>query len=184
MHWRLANLRDARRWIPYVTAGDPFADITPQIMHGMAGGADVIEPACQFLDPMADGPVIQKAPSARWRAGIGMAQVLDAVRSFRDNDAKTPIVLMATRNPSSATTSATARARFIAPPPKPAWDGLLVVDYPPEECEAFAAGLQAPRHGPDLCWRRPAPEQRMRGRASPAVACTTCRSRASLGRGI
>ena len=66
--------------IPYVTAGFPFADITPELMHGMvAAGADVIELGVPFSDPMADGPVIQKAGEAALALGVGMKQVLAMV---------------------------------------------------------------------------------------------------------
>ena len=72
---------DGRRaLIPYVTAGFPFADITPELMHGMvAAGADVIELGVPFSDPMADGPVIQKAGEAALALGVGMKQVLAMV---------------------------------------------------------------------------------------------------------
>ena len=70
--------------IPYVTAGDPFADATPEIMQALAdGGADIIELGVPFSDPMADGPVVQKASERALARGIGMPQVLDMVRSFR-----------------------------------------------------------------------------------------------------
>src|SRR5450830_1489793 len=77
--------------IPYVTAGFPFADITPELMHALvAGGADVIELGVPFSDPSADGPVIQKAGDKALAAGIGMTQVLAIVRSFRTQDTSTP----------------------------------------------------------------------------------------------
>ena len=81
--------------IPYVTAGYPFADITPELMHAMvAGGADIIELGVPFSDPSADGPVIQKAGDRALALGIGMVQVLAMVRAFRTNDDHTPVVLM------------------------------------------------------------------------------------------
>src|SRR3954469_7789854 len=85
--------------IPYVTAGFPYADITPELMHGMvSAGADVIELGVPFSDPMADGPVIQKAGEQALRLGVGMTQVLEMVRSFRTRDAGTPVVLMGYAN--------------------------------------------------------------------------------------
>ena len=70
--------------IPYVTAGFPFADITPALMHGMVdAGADIIELGVPFSDPMADGPVIQKAGEKALGLGVGIVQVLDHVRDFR-----------------------------------------------------------------------------------------------------
>src|SRR3954469_19041389 len=79
--------------IPYVTAGFPFADITPELMHAMVeAGSDVIELGVPFSDPMADGPVIQRAGEKALALGIGMTQVLAMVRTFRDRDATTPVV--------------------------------------------------------------------------------------------
>jgi hypothetical protein len=70
--------------IPFVTAGFPFADVTPQLMHALvAGGADVIELGVPFSDPSADGPVIQKAGDKALSFGIGLVQVLEMVRNFR-----------------------------------------------------------------------------------------------------
>ena len=86
--------------IPYVTAGFPFADVTPELMHAMvAGGADVIELGVPFSDPSADGPVIQKAGDKALAQGIGMVQVLTMVRRFREQDQATPVVLMGYANP-------------------------------------------------------------------------------------
>jgi tryptophan synthase alpha chain len=129
--------------IPYVTVGDPYADATPDIMHGLvAGGADIIELGVPFSDPMADGPVIQKASERALARGIGMLQVLDAVRSFRSTDAATPVVLMGYANPVERYDQRHGRDAFIVAAAQAGVDGVLVVDYPPEECEAFAAGLR------------------------------------------
>ncbi|MEO7887417.1 tryptophan synthase subunit alpha [Polaromonas sp.] len=139
--------------IPYVTAGFPFADVTPELMHAMvAGGADVIELGVPFSDPSADGPVIQKAGEKALSLGIGLAQVLEMVRQFRAQDSSTPVVLMGYANPverydikhgGSKTESA-----FIRDAAKAGVDGVLIVDYPPEECVEFAGRLRA--HGMDL----------------------------------
>ena len=138
-------LRAQRRkaLIPYITVGDPFADATPQIMHALVqGGADVIELGVPFSDPMADGPVIQKASERALARGIGMAQVLDAVRSFRRGDAATPVVLMGYANPVERYDQRHGAGAFIAAAAAAGVDGLLVVDYPPEECQGFAAALR------------------------------------------
>ena len=134
--------------IPYVTAGFPFADITPELMHGMvAAGADVIELGVPFSDPSADGPVIQKAGDKALAFGIGLAQVLQMVSVFRTKDNTTPVVLMGYANPieryNQKHKSATAQSAFVADASAAGVDGVLVVDYPPEECEAFAAALKA-----------------------------------------
>jgi tryptophan synthase alpha chain len=130
--------------IPYVTVGDPFVDATPEILHGLVqGGADIIELGVPFSDPMADGPVIQKASERALARGIGMAQVLEAVRAFRRDDTKTPIVLMGYANPIERYDQRHGDGAFVAAAAEAGVDGVLVVDYPPEECEAFAAALRA-----------------------------------------
>ncbi len=131
--------------IPYICCGDPFADATPEIMHALAdGGADVIELGVPFSDPMADGPVIQKASERALAKGIGMPQVLQVVREFRTRDADTPVVLMGYANP----VERYGVDRFVADAGAAGVDGVLVVDYPPEECEAFATKLRG--HGLDM----------------------------------
>jgi tryptophan synthase alpha chain len=132
-----------RALIPYVTAGDPFADSTPQIMQALAdGGADIIELGVPFSDPMADGPVIQKASERALVRGIGMAQVLAMVSAFRRVNGKTPVVLMGYANPIERFDQREGPGAFITAAREAGVDGLLVVDYPPEECEAFAASLK------------------------------------------
>ena len=140
--------QNCKALIPYVTAGFPFADITPELMRGMvAAGADVIELGVPFSDPSADGPVIQKAGDKALAFGIGLAQVLAMVRAFRIKDLATPVVLMGYANPieryNQKHKSATAQSAFVADASAAGVDGVLVVDYPPEECEAFAAELRA-----------------------------------------
>ncbi|QHE85123.1 tryptophan synthase subunit alpha [Hydrogenophaga sp. BPS33] len=135
--------------IPYVTAGFPFADITPDLMHGMAeAGADVIELGVPFSDPSADGPVIQKAGDRALALGIGMTQVLAMVRSFRERNTTTPVVLMGYANPVERYDQKHGAGAFVRDASEAGVDGVLVVDYPPEECEDFAAALRA--HGMDL----------------------------------
>jgi tryptophan synthase alpha chain len=129
--------------IPYVTAGFPFADITPELMHGMAAaGADVIELGVPFSDPMADGPVIQQAGEQALAAGVGMKQVLAMVRQFREGDDRTPVVLMGYANPVERYDLMNAADAFVRDAAASGVDGILIVDYPPEECEDFAAKLR------------------------------------------
>jgi tryptophan synthase alpha chain len=126
--------------IPYITAGDPDPEATVEIMLAMAAaGADVIELGVPFSDPMADGPVIQKAGERALAKGIGMQQVLGFVHGFRAADQATPVVLMGYANPIERY----GIERFVADARTAGVDGVLVVDYPPEECEAFAAALRA-----------------------------------------
>lgn len=129
--------------IPYVTAGFPFADITPSLMHGMVdAGADIIELGVPFSDPMADGPVVQKAGEKALSLGIGMAQVLDHVREFRKRNTSTPVVLMGYANPVERYDQINGQGAFVRDASAAGVDGVLIVDCPPEECEAFAASLR------------------------------------------
>ena len=149
--------------IPFVTAGFPFADVTPELMHAfVAGGADVIELGVPFSDPSADGPVIQKAGDQALALGIGLTQVLEMVRVFRRQNQSTPVVLMGYANPverynqthgataaiAGYADTASATTPFVQDAAAAGVDGVLIVDYPPEECEGFAAELKA--HGMDL----------------------------------
>ncbi len=130
--------------IPYVTAGYPQADVTPALMHGMVeAGADVIELGVPFSDPMADGPVIQKAGEHALRLGIGMREVLAMVREFRATDATTPVVLMGYANPVERYDLSHGAGGFVRDAAAAGVDGVLIVDYPPEECAQFAADLRA-----------------------------------------
>jgi tryptophan synthase alpha chain len=130
--------------IPYVTAGFPYADITPALMHGMAAaGADIIELGVPFSDPSADGPIIQKAGDRALALGIGLAQVLTMVYNFRQKDRKTPVVLMGYANPIERYDQQHGEDAFVRDAATAGVDGVLVVDYPPEECREFAAKLRA-----------------------------------------
>ena len=141
-----ARLRAAGRTalIPYITTGDPSPALTVPIMHRLvAAGADIIELGVPFSDPMADGPVIQKASERALARGIGAPQVLAMVREFRITNTRTPVVLMGYANPIERYDQREGDGAFIAAAREAGVDGLLVVDYPPEECEAFAARLKA-----------------------------------------
>ncbi len=141
-----ANLKAQGRkaLIPYVTAGFPYADITPALMHGMvAAGADVIELGVPFSDPSADGPVIQKAGDRALALGIGLAQVLAMVKAFRIKDKQTPVVLMGYANPIERYEQQHGPQAFVRDAAAAGVDGVLVVDYPPEECAEFSAALKA-----------------------------------------
>lgn len=130
--------------IPFVTAGFPYADITPKLMHGMVeGGADIIELGVPFSDPSADGPVIQKAGDRALALGIGLAQVIAMVREFRKDNDRTPVVLMGYANPIERYEQKHGAGSFVRDAAAAGVDGVLVVDYPPEECEDFAAALRA-----------------------------------------
>ena len=150
--------RGRKALIPYIAAGDPYADVTVDIMRAMAqAGADLIELGVPFSDPMADGPVIQKASERALAKGIGMPQVLGFVRGFRERNATTPVVLMGYANPIERY----GIARFIADAKTAGVDGVLVVDYPPEEAVEFAAGLKAVDLDPIFLLAPTSTEQRM-----------------------
>ena len=145
--------------IPYVTAGDPYPDATVEILLAMAkAGADVIELGVPFSDPMADGPVIQRAAERALAKGIGMPQVLDIVRGFRAQDGATPVVLMGYANPIERY----GIERFVADAGQAGVDGVLVVDYPPEECESFASTLRSAGLDPIFLLAPTSTEQRMK----------------------
>jgi tryptophan synthase alpha chain len=124
--------------IPYITAGDPHPKFTVELMHAMVrSGADIIELGVPFSDPMADGPVIQRASERALVHKVGLRKVLALVKEFRLNDDKTPVVLMGYANPIEAM----GTAAFAASAKESGVDGVLTVDYPPEECEGFIAEL-------------------------------------------
>lgn len=138
---RFAELRQQRRkgLIPYICAGDPSAELTVPLMHALArAGADVIELGVPFSDPMADGPVIQRAAERAIRNGVGLRATLALVAQFRATDIRTPVVLMGYANPIERM----GRDAFAAAAQSAGVDGVLVVDYPPEECEEFAQAMR------------------------------------------
>lgn len=137
-----SRLQSQRRkaLIPYVTAGFPQADSTPALMQALVqGGADIIELGVPFSDPMADGPVIQRAGERALAKGISLRDVLAYVREFRAANDTTPVVLMGYANPIERY----GQPAFVVDAKAAGVDGLLVVDYPPEECEDLAAALRA-----------------------------------------
>ncbi len=130
--------------IPYIAAGDPFPDATVEIMLALAaGGADIIELGVPFSDPMADGPVIAQASERALLHGIGLAQVLAYVQGFRATNHHTPVVLMGYANPVERYDQKRGAGVFIRDAAAAGVDGLLIVDYPPEECVRFSAELKA-----------------------------------------
>lgn len=130
--------------IPYIAAGDPAPALTVPLMHALAAaGADVIELGVPFSDPMADGPAIQRATERAIRQGVGLKQTLAMVAEFRRSDDATPIVLMGYANPIERL----GRREFARAAQSAGVDGVLVVDYPPEECADFADDMRA--HGID-----------------------------------
>ncbi|HEY1458435.1 MAG TPA: tryptophan synthase subunit alpha [Casimicrobiaceae bacterium] len=155
-----ARLRDAGHsaLIPYVTAGDPSLAHTLPIMHALtAAGADIIELGVPFSDPMADGPVVQRASERALAQGVGLDNVLDLVTAFRRGDASTPVVLMGYANPIEAM----GAARFAQRAQEVGVDGVIVVDYPPEEAADFAAVLETRAIDPIFLLSPTTPERRI-----------------------
>ena len=142
---RFAALKQAGRGglVTFVTAGDPDRATSMRILEGLpAAGADVIELGMPFTDPMADGPAIQASSQRALKAGIKLAQIIEMVAAFREQDGDTPVVLMGYYNPIYNY----GVDRFLADAKKAGVDGLIVVDLPPEEDEelclpALAAGV-------------------------------------------
>jgi tryptophan synthase alpha chain len=129
--------RDRRKaLIPYITAGDPHPSLTVPLMRALVeAGADILELGVPFSDPMADGPVIQRAGERALKHGVGLSDVLRYVMDFRNGDGATPIVLMGYANPIEAM----GAENFIGAARTAGVDGVIVVDYPPEECVEFSA---------------------------------------------
>lgn len=124
--------------IPYITAGDPHPRHTVALMHTLVEhGADVIELGVPFSDPMADGPVIQRASERALAHHVGLGTVLEMVEAFRQQDKATPVVLMGYANP----VEAMGAERFAERCRAAGVDGVLTVDYPPEECSDFVECL-------------------------------------------
>lgn len=124
--------------IPFITAGDPDPELTLPLMHALVeGGADIIELGVPFSDPMADGPVIQRASERALLKGVGLRDVLEMVKQFRSTNQTTPVVLMGYANPIERM----GQEQFIQAASQAGVDGVLVVDYPPEECEYFAENM-------------------------------------------
>ncbi|MDO8694876.1 MAG: tryptophan synthase subunit alpha [Sheuella sp.] len=120
--------------IPYIAAGNPLPATTVPLMHALVkAGADVIELGIPFSDPMADGPVIQKAAEHAIAQGVGLRHVLEMVAEFRTTDTQTPIVLMGYANPIERM----GQQQFAEQASKAGIDGILTVDYPPEEIGEF-----------------------------------------------
>lgn len=135
--------------IPFITAGDPDPVLTVPLMHTLVeAGADIIELGVPFSDPMADGPTIQRASERALAKGVSLRQVLGMVANFRADNNETPVVLMGYANPVERYEIKHGRHSFARDAAAAGVDGLLIVDYPPEECEEFAAQLKS--HGLDL----------------------------------
>ena len=134
---RFEVLRQAKRkaLIPYITAGDPSPALTVPLMRALVeAGSDILELGVPFSDPMADGPVNQRSGERALKQGVGLGDVLGLVRDFRHHNSQTPVVLMGYANPIEAM----GAEKFVREAKAAGVDGVIVVDYPPEECIEFA----------------------------------------------
>jgi len=155
-----AALREQGRkaLIPFITAGDPQPQLTVPLMQALvAGGADIIELGVPFSDPMADGPTIQRASERALRWGMSLRLVLALVHEFRRHDERTPVVLMGYANPIEAY----GIESFVNDAAATGVDGVLTVDYPPEECADFTAQLKAHGLAPIFLLAPTSPERRI-----------------------
>jgi tryptophan synthase alpha chain len=125
--------------IPFITAGDPDPDLTVGLMHEIvSAGADIIELGVPFSDPMADGPVIQRASERALAKGTNTDDVFNIVEEFRTTNTNTPIILMGYLNPIEVM----GYECFAEKAAKAGIDGLIIVDLPPEESEELTSALK------------------------------------------
>ncbi|UTW55218.1 tryptophan synthase subunit alpha [Kordiimonas sp. SCSIO 12610] len=146
---KFTELRAANKagFVAFITAGDPNYDTSLNVLKGLPSkGVDIIELGMPFTDPSADGPAIDRAAQRALKGGMSLAKTLDMVRSFREDDQDTPIVLMGYFNP----VFAYGIEKFASDAARAGVDGLIIVDLPPEEDEelrlpANAAGINVIR---------------------------------------
>ncbi len=138
--FRKLQAQGKKALIPFVTSGDPNPAMTVPIMHALVGaGADIIELGVPFSDPMADGPTIQRSSERALKHGVGLKHVLGMGSAFRTTDRATPVVLMGYANPIESM----GYAAFTEAAKAAGVDGVLVVDYPPEESGQLVDLLKA-----------------------------------------
>jgi|UniRef100_UPI0040473474 tryptophan synthase alpha chain len=151
--------------IPFITAGDPDPSMTVELMHALVrGGSNVIELGVPFSDPMADGPVIQRSSERALAKGVTLRDCLEMVKAFRKTDQNTPVVLMGYANP----VEQMGADRFATEAKAAGVDGVLVVDYPPEECVDFAARMRVAGIDPIFLLAPTSSEERIREAAKVA----------------
>jgi len=144
--------------IPFITAGDPQPSVTVNLMHDMVkAGANVLELGVPFSDPMAEGPVIQAACERALRHHVSLTDVLGMVKEFRQQDDKTPIVLMGYLNP----VEVMGYEKFAHASAAAGVDGTILVDLPPEEGEELIAALKAKNIDPIFLLSPTSTDERM-----------------------
>lgn len=158
---KFAALKAARRTalIPFITAGDPNPAFTVPALHALVrAGADLVEVGVPFSDPMADGPVIQRASERALSHRMSLRRTLDLIQTFRQEDAETPVVIMGYLNPIEAMGYAAFTERAAAA----GVDGVLTVDMPPEESADLLDRLRAAAIDPIFLLAPNSTEQRIR----------------------
>jgi len=145
--------------VPFVTAGDPTREITVPLMHKMVeAGANMIELGVPFSDPMADGPVIQRASERALNNNISIHDVLSMVQEFRQDDTTTPVILMGYLNPIEVM----GYQEFADAAAQAGVDGVLTVDMPPEEAEEYLNALRPHQIDPILLLAPTSTEDRIK----------------------
>ena len=153
------NQNQRKALIPYLMAGHPQLDATVPMMHALVtAGASIIELGIPFSDPMADGPVIQKAGEHALAQGMSLAKVLDCVIEFRQQDQTTPVVLMGYLNPIEAM----GYEQFAEQASAAGVDGVLTVDLPPEESADLVPQLEQANIDPIFLLAPTSSEQRIK----------------------
>ncbi len=151
--------------IPFITAGDPEPGLTVRMMHRLAdAGADIIELGVPFSDPMADGPVIQRASERALKYHVSLSDVIDMVSEFRSTNKTTPVVLMGYLNPLEIMGYETFAERA----GEAGVDGVITVDMPPEESEEFIQAISPQDIAPIFLFAPTTTEERMDRIASVA----------------
>lgn len=158
-----AALRAAERrraaLVPYIAAGDPSDEATVPLMHALvANGADILELGVPFSDPSADGPVVQRATQRALDRGMNLSRVLELVAAFRRDDQNTPVVLMGYANPIERM----GLGQFATRAAEAGVDGVLTVDYTPEESADYTAALALHGIAPIFLLAPTSSEQRIR----------------------
>lgn len=153
------QLTGRKALIPFITAGYPDEALTVPLMQTLvAAGVDIIELGVPFSDPMADGPTIQRASEHALAKGMSLKKILELVRQFRATDTETPVVLMGYANPIEAM----GLDIFAQNASAAGVDGVLVVDYPPEEAEAFGEAMRQYNMDPIFLLAPTSSEERIR----------------------
>lgn len=152
------STQNRKALIPFITAGDPEPAMTVMLMHELVdAGADIVELGVPFSDPMADGPTIQRSSERALQHRVGLKDVLSMVAEFRKTNTTTPVVLMGYANP----VEAMGYRNFAMAAKESGVDGVLIVDYPPEECEGWVKQLEGQEIDPIFLLSPTTPQARV-----------------------